>query len=69
MTYPLSLAVNGVRYSLAVAGARTLLSVLRGDVGLTGTDIIGTTVGLPQRWQFSVIPAAAASTMSGLAQC
>ena len=37
MTYPLSLAVNGVRYSLAVAGARTLLSVLRGDVGLTGT--------------------------------
>ena len=37
MTYPLSLAVNGVRYSLAVAGARTLLSVLRGEVGLTGT--------------------------------
>ena len=37
MTYPLSLAVNGVSYSLAVAGARTLLSVLRGEVGLTGT--------------------------------
>jgi aerobic-type carbon monoxide dehydrogenase small subunit (CoxS/CutS family) len=37
LTYPLSLAVNGVRYSLAVGGARTLLSVLRGEVGLTGT--------------------------------
>jgi len=37
LTYPLSLAVNGVSYSLAVAGARTLLSVLRGEVGLTGT--------------------------------
>jgi aerobic-type carbon monoxide dehydrogenase small subunit (CoxS/CutS family) len=37
LTYPLSLAVNGVRYSLAVTGGRTLLSVLRGEVGLTGT--------------------------------
>ena len=37
MTYPLSLAVNGVHYSLAVSGARTHLSVLRGEVGLTGT--------------------------------
>ena len=36
MTYPLSLAVNGVRYSLAVGGGRTLLSVLRSELGLTG---------------------------------
>ena len=37
MTHPLSLSVNGVAYSLGVGGERTLLSVLRGEVGLTGT--------------------------------
>ena len=37
MTHPLSLTVNGVPYSLAVDGGRTLLSVLRSEVGLTGT--------------------------------
>jgi aerobic-type carbon monoxide dehydrogenase small subunit (CoxS/CutS family) len=37
VTYPLSLSVNGVIYSLGVGGERTLLSVLRGEVGLTGT--------------------------------
>jgi carbon-monoxide dehydrogenase small subunit len=37
VTYPLALSVNGVAYSLGVRGERTLLSVLRGEVGLTGT--------------------------------
>jgi aerobic-type carbon monoxide dehydrogenase small subunit (CoxS/CutS family) len=37
VTHPLSLSVNGVTYSLGVGGERTLLSVLRGEVGLTGT--------------------------------
>jgi aerobic-type carbon monoxide dehydrogenase small subunit (CoxS/CutS family) len=36
VTYPLSLAVNGVPYLLAVDGGRTLLSVLRSELGLTG---------------------------------
>ena len=36
MTYPLALAVNGVAYSLAVDGSRTLLAALREDVGVTG---------------------------------
>jgi carbon-monoxide dehydrogenase small subunit len=36
VTHPLSLAVNGVSYSLAVDGGRTLLSVLRAELGLTG---------------------------------
>ena len=36
MTCSLSLAVNGVRYSLVVDGGRTLLSVLRAELGLTG---------------------------------
>jgi carbon-monoxide dehydrogenase small subunit len=35
--HPLSLSVNGVAYALGVGGGRTLLSVLRGEVGLTGT--------------------------------
>jgi carbon-monoxide dehydrogenase small subunit len=37
MTHPLSLRVNGVPYSVGVDGGRTLLSVLRGELGLTGT--------------------------------
>ena len=37
MSHPLKLAVNGVPYSVAVEGGRTLLSVLRGELGLTGT--------------------------------
>jgi len=36
MTYPLALTVNGVAYSVAVDGSRTLLSTLRDDLGLTG---------------------------------
>src|ERR671936_1327494 len=37
MSYPLAFTVNGVAYSLSVDGGRTLLSVLRGELGLTGT--------------------------------
>ena len=37
MTYRLSVAVNGAPYSLGVAADRTLLSVLRAELGLTGT--------------------------------
>jgi aerobic-type carbon monoxide dehydrogenase small subunit (CoxS/CutS family) len=36
VTYPLSLTVNGVPYSLAIDGGRTLLSLLRSELGLTG---------------------------------
>ena len=41
--------------------------LLRSQAALA--DTIGTSVGLPQRWQFRVIPAAAALTTSGLAHC
>jgi carbon-monoxide dehydrogenase small subunit len=37
MTYPLTLTVNGVPYAVAVDAGRTLLSVIRGELGLTGT--------------------------------
>ena len=37
MMYPLSLRVNGVPYGLASDSGRTLLSVIRGELGLTGT--------------------------------
>jgi aerobic-type carbon monoxide dehydrogenase small subunit (CoxS/CutS family) len=37
VTYPLSLTVNGVPYSLGVQAGRTLLAALRDDLGLTGT--------------------------------
>jgi len=36
VTYPLSIAVNGIDHSLAVDGSRTLLATLRDDLGLTG---------------------------------
>src|ERR671937_1832640 len=36
MSYPLAFTVNDVAYSLSVGGGRTLLSVLRGELGLTG---------------------------------
>ena len=36
MSYPLELTVNGIAHSLAVNGGRTLLTVLRDDLGLTG---------------------------------
>jgi aerobic-type carbon monoxide dehydrogenase small subunit (CoxS/CutS family) len=36
-TLPITLNVNGHRYNLAVEPHRTLLSVLREDLGLTGT--------------------------------
>jgi carbon-monoxide dehydrogenase small subunit len=36
VTYPLTLTVNGLGCSLQVDGGRTLLSVLREDLGLTG---------------------------------
>ena len=37
MKYPLALAVNGVTYQVEVEPHRSLLSVLRGELGLTGT--------------------------------
>jgi carbon-monoxide dehydrogenase small subunit len=37
MMYPLSLRVNGVPYAVAADSGRTLLSVIRGELGLTGT--------------------------------
>ena len=37
MTYPLSLLVNGLPFSVAVGAGRSLLAVLRDDLGLTGT--------------------------------
>jgi carbon-monoxide dehydrogenase small subunit len=37
MTYPLRVTVNGVPYETAVEPDRSLLSVLRGELGLTGT--------------------------------
>jgi hypothetical protein len=40
-----------------------------GNAGPALGDVTGTRVGLPQRWQLRVIPAAAALTTSGLAQC
>jgi aerobic-type carbon monoxide dehydrogenase small subunit (CoxS/CutS family) len=37
MRYPLQLTVNGADYQLEVEAGRTLLQLLRADVGLTGT--------------------------------
>ncbi len=37
--YPLELIVNGRRVRREVAGSRTLLEVLRGELGLTGTNL------------------------------
>jgi carbon-monoxide dehydrogenase small subunit len=37
MIYPLRLVVNGVPYDVSVEPGRSLLSVLRGEIGLTGT--------------------------------
>jgi len=37
MKYPLSFEVNGVLYDLEVEASRSLLSVLRTELGLTGT--------------------------------
>jgi aerobic-type carbon monoxide dehydrogenase small subunit (CoxS/CutS family) len=37
MRYPLSLIVNGVAYQVEIEPHRNLLSVLRGELGLTGT--------------------------------
>ena len=37
MKYPLHLTVNGESYELDVPAHRTLLEVIRGDLGLTGT--------------------------------
>jgi carbon-monoxide dehydrogenase small subunit len=37
VTYPLSVVVNGVPYSAGVEAGRSLLAVLRDDLGLTGT--------------------------------
>jgi carbon-monoxide dehydrogenase small subunit len=36
MLYPLQLSVNGVSYEVAVGPERSLLSVLRNEIGLTG---------------------------------
>ena len=33
------------------------------------TDVFGTVVGLPQVWQFNVMPAAAPSTTNEVEQC
>jgi aerobic-type carbon monoxide dehydrogenase small subunit (CoxS/CutS family) len=35
--YPATLQVNGTSYAVEIDGGRTLLSVLRGELGLTGT--------------------------------
>ena len=40
-----------------------------GAAGLALAGTVGTSVGFPHRWQFRVIPTAAALTTSGLAQC
>ena len=37
MRYPLTLQVNATTYSVEIEAGRTLLSVLRGELGLTGT--------------------------------
>jgi aerobic-type carbon monoxide dehydrogenase small subunit (CoxS/CutS family) len=37
MMYPLALTVNGVPFEIAADPGRTLLSVIRGELGLTGT--------------------------------
>jgi aerobic-type carbon monoxide dehydrogenase small subunit (CoxS/CutS family) len=37
MRYPLTLAVNGVSYAVEIEPHRSLLSVLRTEIGLTGT--------------------------------
>jgi aerobic-type carbon monoxide dehydrogenase small subunit (CoxS/CutS family) len=37
MKYPLSLSVNGISYDVEIEPQRSLLSVLRGELGLTGT--------------------------------
>jgi len=37
MRYPATLQVNSTSYALEIEAGRTLLSVLRGDLGLTGT--------------------------------
>lgn len=37
MTYPLALVVNGVPYSVGAEAGRSLLALLRDDLGLTGT--------------------------------
>jgi aerobic-type carbon monoxide dehydrogenase small subunit (CoxS/CutS family) len=37
MKYPLALKVNGVAYGVEVEASRSLLSVLRTEIGLTGT--------------------------------
>jgi aerobic-type carbon monoxide dehydrogenase small subunit (CoxS/CutS family) len=37
MKYPLALSVNGISYAVEIEPQRSLLSVLRGELGLTGT--------------------------------
>ena len=37
MTYPLALTVNGFRYDVSIPAGRSLLRVLREDLGLTGS--------------------------------
>ena len=37
MRYPVTLQVNGTGYPVEIEAGRTLLSVLRGELGLTGT--------------------------------
>ena len=37
MRYPVTLQVNGTSYPVDIEAGRTLLSVLRGELGLTGT--------------------------------
>ena len=37
MRYPLALSVNGINYEVEIEPQRSLLSVLRGELGLTGT--------------------------------
>ena len=37
MTSPITLSVNGIAYDVTVDGGRNLVSVLRNEIGLTGT--------------------------------
>ena len=37
MTSPITLSVNGIAYDMTVDGSRNLVSVLRNEIGLTGT--------------------------------
>jgi aerobic-type carbon monoxide dehydrogenase small subunit (CoxS/CutS family) len=53
MRYPLHLTVNGEDYQLEVEAGRTLLQLLRADLGLTGTKKAATTPNAARAWRWS----------------